>query len=68
MISDTEEFVHDIIKLLANFPYGQVCKHFVMASLLDQLERKEFTINPELAKAIMDCEDEKILCLLNNNA
>jgi hypothetical protein len=53
-----------MIKRLLNFPYAKICRHSVAADLLDRLERAGAPVSMELAKAIIDANDERALTLL----
>lgn len=52
----------DIIELVAqllNFPHPKVCKHYVAANLLSILEKHGVPVSDDLAKAVVDGDDDK---------
>ena len=59
----------DILKLIARvivFPANKVCKHWVAMEMLGMLESAGWDCPDELAKAVVDADDETILRLLTN--
>lgn len=55
------------IERLLNFPYAQVCRHYVAANLLDMLERHGYLLTTELASAVVNADDDTALKLLKHN-
>jgi hypothetical protein len=54
-----------MIERLLKFPFPQICRHSVACDLLDQLERHGAPVSQDLAKAIVNADDETALTLLH---
>lgn len=63
-ISISADVVLDIIERFIRFPDARVCKHYVASLVLSELERAGFDVVQELAKAIVEADDETALRLL----
>lgn len=57
----SEKDILEVVKKLIEFPYPQVCRHYVAANLLDLLERKGYSLSSSLAKSVVKCDDERAL-------
>jgi len=54
-----------MIERLLKFPYPQICRHSVAGTLLDHLERAGAPVSKELARAVVQADDELALALLH---
>ena len=61
----TENDIYKIIRKLVNFPYRKICVHSVACDLLFLIEEKGATIDFELAKSIVNADNEKSLSILD---
>ena len=58
----------DLITLLEGlltYPYPNICRHFVAGELLSIFEKHNIPVTNELAKAVVQCDDDKALEHLN---
>jgi len=62
-MTDLDEDVCDVIKVLLEFPRPKLCKHHAALTVLDRLVDEP---SEELVKAIVDADDEKALSILKN--
>lgn len=56
--------VSDVVKLieqLLKFPRAEVCRHYVCCNILSMLEANGFDVTNDLAKAVVDADDETAL-------
>ncbi len=56
--------VHDVLKLIegfSKFPFPTICRHNVSCQLLSLLEEKGWKPPNELAKALVEADDETAL-------
>lgn len=53
-----------MVKKLLEFPFPQICRHSVACDLLSLLEENGVEISHELAEAVVKCDDERGLSLL----
>ncbi len=65
-MTNLPEFVIKALLRLANFPYGQVCKHHAGLIFLEEFERffPQVSESPnyrQLVRALIDSDDEKIV-------
>jgi hypothetical protein len=54
----------DLIDMMADlirFPAAHVCKHYVAANILSLLEKNGIAISNELARTVVNAEDEAAL-------
>ena len=54
-----------MMKKLLEFPYPQICRHYVVCDILSLFEKHGQKIDTELVKAVVSGEDEKALELLS---
>jgi hypothetical protein len=59
-----EQKIIAVAQRILKHPQGTICKHWVVLILLDLLEREGWPISMELAKAVVDADDDKSLELL----
>lgn len=52
------------VEQLLRFPYPQVCRHYVAAQLLSELERLGLSVSRELADAVVGANDAEAIRLL----
>jgi len=55
----------NFVKRAIEFPYPQICKHMVAADLLSLLEERGLPIPEELAKAVVQADDETAIKLID---
>lgn len=60
----TKADIYEAVRELIEFPYAQVCRHYVACNLLDLLERKGFALDTDLVRAVVRADDEAALALL----
>lgn len=53
------------VKRALEFPFPQICKHMVAADLLSLLEERGLPIPDELAKAVVQADDETAIELID---
>jgi hypothetical protein len=61
----------DILALigeLMKFPHPQICRHAVACDLLSLLESKGWTCPVELAKAVVEADDETALRIIEHES
>lgn len=46
---------------MIEFPMAQVCKHYAALMLGEELEKRGFSMNPEVVSAIVEARDEDAL-------
>lgn len=51
----------DAIRDLLTFPYDRVCRHYVACNLLSVLESHGIVITEDLARSVVECDDETAL-------
>lgn len=61
----TETDIYKIIKRLVEFPFPQICVHYVAINLLSLLESKNVNIDNNLAKVLTQADDFTALELLD---
>jgi hypothetical protein len=60
-----EKILLKFIKRTIEFPYPQICKHLVASNLLSIMEENGFDLSQELAKAVINADDDKSIDLIN---
>lgn len=54
-----------LVRQTIEFPFAQVCKHFVAGNMLDTMERLGFPLTHELVKHVLKAHDEESLTILD---
>mgnify|MGYP005874010531 CR=1 FL=1 len=57
--------LYALIKETIEFPQAEICKHYIAASLLNLLEQNGEPITVELAKSVVQADDEKTIEILS---
>lgn len=65
MVALTDKNVLEIARGFIKFPGSQICKHNIVLTMLDHLERAGFPLSRELVKAVADVDDEQAITLLD---
>lgn len=63
-IRNEKEGLYRLIEALVEFPYGQICKHYVALQVVGLLEVRGLAKDKDLAKALCQADDETALELL----
>jgi len=63
---DVENVLKETIKKLIEFPKALICKHLAALEICQAMQTLGY-IDPVLVKAIVDCDDAKILLLLGKD-
>jgi hypothetical protein len=50
-----------MVEFLVKYPTRSISRHYVAATILDLLEQNGMALPTELAKAVVDCDDELAL-------
>lgn len=66
MDTNTEKALKETVRRVLNHPAGVVCKHWMIMTLLAELEKVGATYSLDFAKAVVNSDDEKALELLEN--
>lgn len=56
-----DELLAELWKKIIGYPAPRVCKHLIVANLLSDMEEIGFEIPEELARAVVECDDETAL-------
>lgn len=63
--------VDDVLKLvkdMMSYPFPQICRHDVALRLMDALQRKGWKAPDDLCRAVVKCQDDEALRLLERHA
>lgn len=51
----------DAWRAVLRYPFAQVCKHLIAANMLSNMEEIGFDVPHDLAKAVVQCDDDEAL-------
>ncbi len=63
-MEQTEQVLKELVAVLIEFPYPQVCKHWAALEVLNAMELLDIKVDDKLAKAVCDADDDTALQLL----
>lgn len=64
----SDERALQLVKRIINYRQPQICKHAIACDVLSEMEWSGFPVSDkykELVKAVVDCEDETALTLID---